>query len=176
MFENIEFKSWKKSFYFETTPKDLLRVKYSHKWYFPLMFSMLSILLFSFAVFIIVFFMIDKTVLALGISYMSMILVYITCWVFLFCLIQKRALYPHKRNSRGNIIFSNEEIIVEKKNSQTTIPYSGIKGVYVNKKTGALLLLDKNKSPLFIEIMKNEDIHPILKILYKTTKIKPNFI
>lgn len=176
MFENIEFKNWKKSFNFETTKEDILKVKYSHKWYFPIMFLMLSILLFSFAIFTILFFAIDKELLIESLSYIIMVFLYIIFWIILFVIIQKRAIYPHSLKSKGHLIFKETYISIEKKNETKKYEYNKIKKIYFNKKTCALVLLDNNNNKIFTEILKNEDVYSVLNLLYKMTKIKPIFL
>lgn len=175
MFSDIDMKKWKKSFAFNNDNDTLLRLKYSHKWYFPAMLGMMLLLLFSFLLFIIGFFVLAKDNPTIHIVYSILIITFIFCWTSFYFLIQNRAISPYKRNSRGHIIFE-EKIITIKHVENNTIEeyrYSDIRNFYFNKKTLGLAIVDNSNHIIFNEIMSADEIPEILNVLYEMTKLKP---
>lgn len=175
MFSDIDMKKWKKSYSFNNDNDTMLRLKYSNKWYFPVMLAMMLVLLFSFLIFIIGFFLLAKDNLTIHIVYCILILTFIFCWASFYFLIQNKAIAPYKRNSRGHIVFE-EKIFTVKHTQENTVDeykYSDIRNVYFNKKTFGLAITNNSNHIIFNEIMSADEIPEILNILYEMTKLKP---
>ena len=174
MFSDIDMKKWKKAFEFNNNKDTLLRLKYSHKWYFPVMLAMAVILLFSFLMFIIGFFLLSDNFI-INIVYCILIITFISCWTFFYFVIQNRAISPYKSKSRGHIVFEEKIFTVKhtKENSAKEYKYTDIRNIYFNKKTCGLAIVNNHNHIIFNEIMSGDEITEILNILYEMTKLRP---
>lgn len=175
MFADIDMKKWKKSFAFDNDGATMLRLKYSHKWYFPLMLTMMLILLFGFLAFILGFFLLAKDNATIHVVYSFLILVFIFCWASFYLFIQNRATNPYKRNSRGHIIFEETKFTIKhtNNNSINEYRYSDIRNIIFHKKSWGLEITNTSNHTIFNEIMSYDEITEILNILYEMTKLKP---
>ena len=176
MFANIEFKDWKKEFHFQNTKESMLRLKYTNRWFFPVMLAMILVLLFSFLIFVIGFFLIEQS-LVTSIMYISFVVVFILCWSGVYFIIQKKSIAPYSPNTNGYLIFTENKITIKMvlKNTvkECSYRYDEIDRIFFNRRTCGLALLGTGKKMLFNEIIPFEDVPSILNILYNMTKIKP---
>lgn len=176
MFADIEMKTWKKEFHFQNTKESMLKLKYTNRWFFPVMLAMTMILLSSFLVFVILFFIISSSPFAY-VLYSALVLIFILCWTGVYFAIQKKATAPYSAKANGYLIFTENKLIIKLvlKNSvkECSYSYDEIDRVFFNRRTCGLALLDNKKRTIFNEIVPFEDVADILNLLYNFTNIKP---
>ena len=179
VFQDIDMKKWKAEFHYKNTKESLLKLKYTNKWYFPLMFAMMLVLLFGFLIFVIGFFLLQKELSSTHYLYIGLIFLFIACWTSIYFVLQKRAIAPYSEKAEGYLVFSEKCFSIKKVNIDNVAhehSYGEIKGIFFNRKTCGLALMTNKKEIIFNEIVSFEDVSDILNILYKMTKIKPKII
>lgn len=177
MFEGVDFDNWKKTYKFKTTKEKMLKIKYSHKWYFPSMLFMTIALVVSFLLFVICFFTVIESNPALQVLYSIFIICFMFFWLCIYLLLQYIAKRPFDTKSEGHLILTKDAITV-KKNGQVPKKheYKKIKKIIFNRKICSLTIIDTSKKIIFNEILDADYIFELLNFLFEITKIKPHIL
>ena len=177
MFEGIDFDNWKKTYQFKTTKEKILKIKYSHRWYFPAMLFMMLALVFSFLLFVISFFTIINSNPVLQILYSVFIVFFAAVWLLIYLFIQNISKRPFESKSEGFLILTKDKITIKKKNNPIKeYEYKKIKKIIFNRKICSLTIMDTSKKIIFNEILDADYVFELLNFLFEITKIKPKIL